>query len=90
MTPPPENSLNSLNSFDNIEEWAEAQWDNWPDVDTDIQFGLNFQTYEFNYCIAYFSYWKWQIDMTLAIGPYEYYQPELMIQITAEDLKDEM
>ena len=63
-----------------LEEWAEAQWENWPDIVTDLQFGLNFETYEFDYCIAYFSFMKWKVDMTLNIlpefGNYKLYRPQ--------------
>lgn len=69
----------------NLELWAEAQWDNWPDIETDLQFGLNFKTLQFDYCAAYFSYWKWKIDFTLDIlptfGDYKLYRPQCMIDI---------
>lgn len=79
------NELNPDHEDFDMELWAESLWDNWPDIETDLQFGLNFQKYSFDYCIAYFSYWKWKIDMTLDILPqhglYEYYPPQLMIDI---------
>lgn len=90
MTDPQENSLNSLNSLspeseDNeLEKWAMKQIENWPN-NSDLQLGLNPETCEFEYCIAYFSYWKWKIDIRPNSFPengrYAYYPPQITIHV---------
>ena len=67
---PQDNSLNSLNSFDDFEDWAEAQWDIWPDVTgengarpSDLLLGLNYETYQFDYVIGNFSFFRWKLNL---------------------------
>ena len=81
---PKENSLNSLNSFndyDDIEQWAEEQWLNWPDIDSDLNFEFDYVDCQFKSVRAYFSYWKFRIDLRLDPPFFIKYPVELMISI---------
>ena len=66
-----------------LQAWAEAQWDNFPDIERDLTFGYNVKgdLGQFDYCIAYFSYWKFKIDMTLEPETPKFYPVELTISI---------
>lgn len=81
--------MNNEIDFDDMEAWAEEQWDNWPNIETDLQFGFDFSlnevTGEFYYCVAYFSYWKFKVDIQNTLEPkggaYIQYPVELTISI---------
>lgn len=64
-----------------LEEWAEAQWVNWPDIETDLTFRFNWKTYQFEDCIAYFGYWKFGIDIRLDPIKIKHYPVELLISL---------
>lgn len=76
------NELNPDHEDFDLEVWAEHQWQNWPDIVTDLQFGLNFETYEFNYCVAYHGHLRFQIDMRLNPPTIQFYKVKSMIDLT--------
>lgn len=85
---PKNNSLNSLISYledFDFDEWMEQQIHDWPNIETDLQFEFDYESFEFVSCIAYFSFWKWQIDLQPTCfpenGKYTYYAPEITIQL---------